>query len=235
MGLKNDVSSERPAFTPDVEIPPPVKEATPKAPERKSVSGVIRLLKEKSGATISTDGAGRIVAWNHAAEELLGHRASAVQGKLLHEVLKSRDVFGNRISCECGVRETLRRGEEVRRHVIAVTLATGESVRVVLSVRPPEPTSSRTHVYEIRPDARRQQGDRRTTDRSPARPSDGILTPAELRVLKLLAAGKRAQEVASSLNVSVTTVRNHIQHIFRKLRVHTQVEAISLALRGGLV
>ena len=233
--MKNNVSAERPAITPETTMPPPVQKAVPNLPVRKPVSGVIRLLTERGGATISTDGTGRIVAWSHGAEELLGHRASAVQGKPLHEVLKSRDTFGNRISCECGVREMLRRGEQVRRHVITVAVASGESKRVVLFVRPQEPSSSRTHVYEIRPDARSQQGDRRTADRRPTRSVVGTLTSAELNVLKLLAGGMRAQEVASSLSVSLTTVRNHIQHLFRKLKVHTQGEAISLALRSGLV
>ena len=231
------MSIERPAFTPDVvKKLPQVPESTPKGAFGERAPGAGRLLTmEKTGATVATDGAGRIVAWNHAAEALLGYQASAVRGKPLHDVLKSRDIFGNRISCECGVREMLRRGEQVRRHVITVTVATGESRRVVLFVHPPEPSSSRTHVYEVRPDARGQQGDRRTTDRSPARSIVGTLSPAELKVLRLLAEGKRAQEVASSLGVSLTTVRNHIQHLFRKLKVHTQGEAISLALRSGLV
>ncbi len=231
------MSSERPAFTLDVDAPPQAQGTASRTPSREPARGAGRLLvmTEKSGATISTDGAGRIVAWSHAAEELLGHRASAVRGKPLHDVLRSRDIFGNRISCECGVREMLRRGEQVRRHVITVTVATGEAKKVVLFVRPSDPSSSGTHVYEIRPDARGRQGDRRTTDRSPARSIVGTLTPAELNVLRLLAGGMRAQGVASSLGVSLTTVRNHIQHLFRKLKVHTQGEAISLALRCGLV
>ncbi len=213
---------------------PPLRVTNREAVPTEGAGKEPRSVRGLSGASIVTDGAGRIVAWNRPAEELLGYQASAVRGKPLHEVLQSRDIFGNRISCECAVRETLRRGEEVRRHVISVTSGSGESLKIVLVVRPPEPGSRRAHVYDVRPDARRQQGDRRSSDRSPVRASLGTLTPCELKVLKLMAAGKRAQDVATSLGVSLTTVRNHIQHVFRKLGVHTQGEAISIALRGGL-
>lgn len=230
------MSTERPLVTPDGKMTTPrFRPTAPKAHGPAPARGGFRLVMEFEGATISTDGAGRIVEWNPAAEELLGYRASEVRGKLLHETLQSRDIFGNRISCECGVREMLRRGEQVRRHVIAVTSAAGESMRVVLFVQSPASSSPRSHVYEVRPDARRQQGDRRSSDRSPARARLGTLTPAELKILRLLAEGKRARDAAAISGVSLTTVRNHIQHLFRKLRVHTQVEAISLALRSGLV
>ncbi len=229
------MSTERPLLTPDSKMTTPrLHQPAPKGRGPAPARGGFRLVAESEAATIATDGAGRIVSWNPAAEELLGHQASAVRGKLLHDVLQSRDIFGNRISCECGVREMLRRGEQVRRYVIGVTPAVGESMRVVLFVQP-STSSPRSHVYEVRPDARRQQGDRRSSDRSPARTRVGTLTPAELKILRLLAEGKRARDAASSLGVSLTTVRNHIQHLFRKLRVHTQVEAISLALRSGLV
>jgi PAS domain S-box-containing protein len=234
--MEGNVSTERPLLTPDGRMTTPrLRQTAPKARVPVTARGGFRLITESEGATVATDGAGRIMAWNLAAEELLGHRASEVKGKHLHEVLQSRDIFGNRISCECGVREMLRRGEQVRRYVIAVTSASGEAMRVVLFAHPQLSSASRSHVYEVRPDARRQQGDRRSSDRSPARARVGSLTPAELRILRLLAEGKRARDAATLLGVSLTTVRNHIQHLFRKLRVHTQGEAISLALRSGLV
>ena len=176
------------------------------------------------------------MAWNPAAEALLGYEASAVRGRPVHEVLQSRDSFGNRIACECGVREMLRRGEHVWRQVISVTSASGEALRIVLFVRPPSRPSSTTLVYEVRLDARRQTGDRRASDHSRRFPAGlGTLTPAEVKVLRLLASGQRAQEVAKGLNVSLTTVRHHIQSVLRKLGVHTQVEAIAMVLQSGVL
>lgn len=192
--------------------------------------------EETGVALIMTDGAGRIVEWSCFAEELLGYKAAEARKQPLHELLQSRDFFGNRITCECGVRDMLRRGEHIWRQVIGVTSASGEAMRVVLFVKPESLVSSSNLVYEVRLDARRQRGDRRATDHSRRVPAAiGMLTPAELKVLRLLSSGKRAQDVAKALNVSITTVRHHIQSILHKLEVHTQVEAISMVLQNGIL
>ncbi len=210
--------------------------AAPKKPVLEGGSAPVRTVAETAGASFSTDSAGRIVAWNRAAEALFGYQASAVRGRNLHEVLKSHNLFENRISCDCGLREMVRRGEFIRRYVIDVKAASGEEMRVVLFPHAQTDPPSTNLVYEARPDARQRHGDRRSVDhlrRFPA--AIGKLTPAELRVLRLLASGKRAQDVATSLNVSLTTVRHHIQRVLQKLGVHTQVEAISMVLQGGLL
>ncbi len=229
-------SAQRRAFAPERDLmSSSLREVGSRPPARERARTLAPLKMEFRGATISTDRAGRIVTWNQAAEQLLGQRESAVRGLNLHEVLQSRDIFGNRIACECGVRETLRRGEPVHRHVIGVANASGESMRIVLLIEPQTHSSSANLVYEVRPDARRSHGDRRTADRSRRVPTAiSTLTPAELKVLQLLAAGKRPQDAATSLGVSLTTVRNHVQHLYRKLGVHTQAEAISAAFRGGV-
>lgn len=206
----------------------------PTGPAHDEARATILIVRDAEGAAFATDGSARIVAWNNAAEQLLGHKASAVRGRTVSEVVQSRDLFGNRIPCECGTQEMIRRGEPIRRHVVVMTTASGDARRVVLDIE--AATSARTPapvVYHLRPDSRQ---DRRAFDA--ARLPDGhaaALTPAELKVLRVLAGGKRAQDAATSLGVSLTTVRNHIQHIFRKLKVHNQLEAVSLALRNGLV
>jgi DNA-binding NarL/FixJ family response regulator len=53
------------------------------------------------------------------------------------------------------------------------------------------------------------------------------LSPRELEVARLLALGKAVQDVASALDLSPNTVRNHIKSVFAKLRVHSQVELLS--------
>jgi LuxR family maltose regulon positive regulatory protein len=55
------------------------------------------------------------------------------------------------------------------------------------------------------------------------------LSPQELRVLRLLATGTSAPQIAQQLIVSVTTVRSQIQSIYRKLQVNNRVSAISTA------
>jgi LuxR family maltose regulon positive regulatory protein len=55
------------------------------------------------------------------------------------------------------------------------------------------------------------------------------LSPAERRVLQLLAAGYSNQHIAAELVVSVNTIRTQVQSIYRKLDVHTRVQASAAA------
>jgi DNA-binding NarL/FixJ family response regulator len=63
---------------------------------------------------------------------------------------------------------------------------------------------------------------------------DGTLTPAEFRVLRLLAQGLSNGEIGSALGVSARTVSSHVQHILDKLGVHNRVEAALYARDHGL-
>ncbi|MDB4910696.1 MAG: degU 1 [Gemmatimonadetes bacterium] len=61
------------------------------------------------------------------------------------------------------------------------------------------------------------------------------LTPREMSVLKLLAAGKANREIAEALSISEGTVKIHVTHLFEKLSVTSRTEAIATAMRRGLV
>ncbi len=61
------------------------------------------------------------------------------------------------------------------------------------------------------------------------------LTPHEIRVLGLLAEGHSYQAVGDRLSVSINTVRNYIRSIYDKLHVHSKSEAVSKALRSGIL
>ena len=68
----------------------------------------------------------------------------------------------------------------------------------------------------------------------PARP-DRPFTPRERDVLALLARGMVASEVAETLGIDLSTVRFHVRHILEKLGVHSQLAAVMIAVREGLV
>ena len=57
------------------------------------------------------------------------------------------------------------------------------------------------------------------------------LTPQQLRVLELLAAGHRSREVADLMGVTVGTVRSHIKALRAKLAAKTQLEAVAMLRR----
>jgi DNA-binding NarL/FixJ family response regulator len=53
-------------------------------------------------------------------------------------------------------------------------------------------------------------------------------TSREREVFEHLRAGKVNKEIASATNISVRTVKFHLSHIYRKLRVHSRLEAVRL-------
>ncbi len=61
------------------------------------------------------------------------------------------------------------------------------------------------------------------------------LTEREREVLGLLADGLSNAAIAERLFVSVHTVRNHIANLSAKLGAHSKLEALSIAVRDGLL
>jgi hypothetical protein len=53
-------------------------------------------------------------------------------------------------------------------------------------------------------------------------------------VLRLLATGRRNDEIARLLVVSAATVRKHLEHVYDKLGVGTRTAAVALAFPDGL-
>jgi DNA-binding NarL/FixJ family response regulator len=61
------------------------------------------------------------------------------------------------------------------------------------------------------------------------------LTPREIEVMKLVAAGRRDKEIAVALAISAHTVRVHMKNIYTKLGVSDRTEAMSVAIRRGII
>lgn len=76
----------------------------------------------------------------------------------------------------------------------------------------------------------------RRGNRPESAPKGGIaeLTPREREVLELLAGGLADKEIASELQLSPNTVRNHVAALYSKIDVHSRGEAIVWARERGL-
>ena len=61
------------------------------------------------------------------------------------------------------------------------------------------------------------------------------LTPREIEVLRLIAAGNTAKEAARQLDIAPKTADNHIQSLYSKIGVKTRAGAALFALERGLV
>ncbi len=65
--------------------------------------------------------------------------------------------------------------------------------------------------------------------------STETLSQREIEVLALLTEGVSTRGIASTLSISIRTVRTHIQHVMYKLRVHKRREAVLKGKRLKLV
>lgn len=61
------------------------------------------------------------------------------------------------------------------------------------------------------------------------------LSPRELQVLELVAAGRTNKEIAVQLDISNQTVKNHVSSILRKLAVNDRTQAVVYAMRRGWI
>jgi PAS domain S-box-containing protein len=61
------------------------------------------------------------------------------------------------------------------------------------------------------------------------------LTPRELQILQLAALGNAAPQIAESLLIGVSTVKSHMDNIYRKLDVSDRASAVATAMRLGVI
>jgi DNA-binding NarL/FixJ family response regulator len=61
------------------------------------------------------------------------------------------------------------------------------------------------------------------------------LTQRELDVLKEIARGKRNKEIGAELSIAEDTVKMHVKSILMKLGVNDRTEAVTIALRRGII
>lgn len=75
-----------------------------------------------------------------------------------------------------------------------------------------------------------------TPDRAAAsRPSEGLLTPRQREVLRLVAQGLSNRQIGAKLSVSEFTIRRHVANSFERLDVSSRAAAVARALRLGLL
>lgn len=64
---------------------------------------------------------------------------------------------------------------------------------------------------------------------------DETLTAREIEVLKHLSGGNRNRDIAEKLFISEETVKVHIKHIMEKLNASDRTQAVSIAVKRGII
>lgn len=68
-----------------------------------------------------------------------------------------------------------------------------------------------------------------------AEPARTALSQRQLDVLRLVAVGANASQIASELSISEATVRTHVKHILERLGANNRAHAVALAMTQGLL
>jgi len=187
------------------------------------------------------DDRNRIVFWNRAIEQFLGYSHDEMAGRSC-AVLGGDDHFGNRYCANpCPVQQFARRGDPIRQFRLQFRAKEGRLVPLDVTVMRFTLRSSRrillAHIVRTPADHHAATPEPPhamvTRDHTDARVRE--LTTREIEILGLLAGGQSVRGVADSLTISPLTARNHIQHIFEKLEVHSQSQAVAFAYRTHII
>jgi DNA-binding NarL/FixJ family response regulator len=65
--------------------------------------------------------------------------------------------------------------------------------------------------------------------------TDGTLTPREIDVLRLVAAGKANKEIGALLAMTEGTAKSHLKNILGKLEASDRTHAVTIALKRGII
>lgn len=185
----------------------------------------------------AVNGASQIVAWNDAAERLLGIRAEDVIGLRCFDALDSQD---GALCADCGLCSmgALRspRGDQVvtpigqperqARMTILAAHTFGGQARIVHLLREASAKDTRTGLRSLTP--------------SPAASGEKLgrpqaLTQRELEVLRLLGVGHSTDEIAGELSITRVTARNHVNKVLDKLGVSSRLQAVVIASQMRLI
>ena len=206
------------------------------SPLEQAITGqraIHEILESTGEPAYCVDGLGQITGWNRPVERLLGHAREAVLGQPCHRVMKGVDVFGNRY-CEphCPLLVLARQRSPIRHFQMDVCRRDDTPLRVLcFAFRiPGDKPGAFSLLHLLR---RADQSLPQTINRDQY--DHPCLTDRELTVLRLIANGHTTRGMAAEICISPSTVRKHIQNIFKKLQVHTRLGAVSVAFERGIL
>lgn len=217
-------------------------------------SDLYEMLQGAGDASFVVDQSGLILFWSAGAKQLLGISAAEVLQKHCAVVLEGCDSAGAQLCRpDCAVLEMIGRGARVSAFDAHVKTASGACKWVNISILEARVRGRRVVVHLLRDiDSQKRVQSLtkeiavlvgRLTGQQPERLLEPVreqapvvdLTSQERKVLQSLSRGLSTAGIAKELNVTPATVRNHVQHILRKLRVHTRLEAVLRATSQGLL
>ena len=187
-----------------------------------------------------------VVFWNQACADLTGIPATTAVGRSCHALLKGEDAVGRPICrSDCPLGSLANGGPPPSSLCMRITHADGQRKQLsVGTLLYPSQREGLWHVVHVLRPGRQTQltGTHEVLGQSAVgklpdlaaqcihtRPSLAHLTGREREILRLLADVQSTQRICSTLHLSHATVRNHIQHLMEKMKVHSRLEAVAYA------
>jgi DNA-binding CsgD family transcriptional regulator len=175
--------------------------------------------------------------------------------KKLEQLLTVRDAFGNRYSAgNEALHEMARRGEAIKQFELELDENDNGTTRLLASADVVGAAENGNYrlVLQLQPERRRNvdlvirgllngfridaESDSDLEPELEGRGGNGHqLTSRQAEVLSMLADGQHVDEIAEKLNLSVCTVRRHLQNALSELGAHSQAEAVATAIRKHLI
>jgi PAS domain S-box-containing protein len=208
-------------------------------------TNLAQLLAATADGGFAIDAEGRILVWNHAAENMLGYTAREAVGRPCCDLLMGHEDNGNRLCCRgCDGRDLVRIRDQVHNFDMRTRTKAGSMIWVNVSMLMVssdgigdvtvhllrDVTATREILALIR--------ERLSTAAelvAAAPDGNGTLTRRELEILRIISTGLNTKDAAEKLHVSPATVRNHVQNILGKLGAHSRLEAVAYATRRRLI
>lgn len=167
-----------------------------------------------------------MVAWNEAAESLTGISAEAAIGRPCWDVLHGVSERGD-LLCHpgCSNARLAREGWPLSCSKMLITTTSGRRLVSVSTITVRE-KGEEPLILNLMRNGFAIEPTKKATQR---------LTARQIDVLQGLAAGQRVRTIATRLEITETTARNHIAAILRRLGCHSQLEAVAEARRLELI
>lgn len=215
---------------------------------------LLDVLSKTADGVLAVDREHRIVFWNEAAEQLLGLTANEVLGKYCYDVISGHDESGRMLcQADCLDKMGCLEREAVPTRDIVIRTKTGQKAWLSLSTVLVPSTwkdlcvlihffRNVTYLKELERSAQQYltviskvfEGKDRGLNEVPLSAPQN-LTPREREILRRLASGVTTKAIAEDLSISPATARNHIHNMLVKLGVQNRLEAVTFALRRGLI
>ena len=206
------------------------------------MSHLHKLFEHTSDAVFGIDENRKVRFWNKGCEKLLGLTSRQAVGQSCAELLCGEDLRGYKVcGKECPISKFHDKQMPNADFDLILKSGTGKPVMVNIGSYYTEPAENNKAVQvfhsmrTVNCHQLIQRLSNNTCDNEQADKKITRLSRREYELLRLLSKGKVTGNIATQLDISPATVRNHVKNIYAKLEVHSRAEAVTYAMSHGMI